>query len=208
MLIALLHGSLDADGRSLARPFLIAALVMAALIGTPILLSTAPKAVNVARWTGFQVHRDALDVAKLANGGGQRASMATLSPVYALEGKLKVYPALAMGPFVYRASAWIPAGERVHYTHLTSPATVDAMLESVPPAAILTGQEGALDAPLSAFAVAHGYVAHPIRMGRGSAARDMVLFTRSQLLTEPVAFGYAPAPRSSDVGAASAPARR
>lgn len=208
MLIALLHGSLDADGRNLARPFLVAALVMAALIGTPILLSTAPKAVNVARWTGFQVHRDALDMAKLANGGGQRASMATLSPVYALEGKLKVYPALAMGPFVYRASAWIPAGERVHYAHLTSPATVDAMLESAPPAAILTGQEGTLDAPLAAFAVAHGYVAHPIRMGRGSAARDMVLFTRSPLPTAPVAFGSAAPPPVLDFGATSAPARR
>ena len=163
--------------------------------------------MSVARWTGFQVHRDALDMAKLANGGGQRASIATLSPVYALEGKLKVYPALAMGPFVYRASAWIPAGERVHYTHLTSPATVEAMLESTPPAAILTGQEGALDAPLSAFAVAHGYVAHPIRMGRGSAARDMVLFTRSPILGEPVAFDYAPPPRVLGFAATSAPAR-
>jgi len=207
MLIALLHSSLDADGRRLARPFLIAALVMAALIGTPILLSTAPRIVSVARWTGFQVHRDAISMAKLANGGGQRASMATLSPVYALEGRLKVYPALAMGPFVYRASAWIPAGERVHYTHLTSPATVDAMLESAPPAAILTGQEGALDAPLSAFAVAHGYVVHPIRMGRGSAARDMILFTRSSILTAPVAFDYAAPSGVSGTAAASAPAR-
>jgi 4-amino-4-deoxy-L-arabinose transferase-like glycosyltransferase len=207
MLIACLHGSLDADGQSLARPFLIAALVMAALIGTPILLSTAPKIVSVARWTGFQVHRDANNIAKLANGGGQRASMATLSPVYALEGKLKVYPALAMGPFVYRASAWIPAGERVHYTHLTSPATVDAMLESAPPAAILTGEEGELDAPLSAFAVAHGYIAHPIRMGRGSAARDMVLFTRSPILRGPVAFDYAAPPGVSGSALTSAPAR-
>ena len=207
MLIAFLHGSLDAEGRTLARPFLIAALVMAALIGTPILLSTAPRIMSVARWTGFQVHRDALDMAKLANGGGQRASMATLSPVYALEGRLKVYPALAMGPFVYRASAWIPAGERGHYAYLTSPATVEAMLESAPPAAILTGQEGALDAPLSAFAVAHGYVAHPIRIGRGSAASDMVLFTRPPLPRVPVAFGYPTPPPVSGYGMASAPAR-
>jgi hypothetical protein len=196
MLIAFLHGSLDAEGRGMTRPFLIAALAMAALIGTPILLSTAPKIMSVARWTGFQVHRDAIRMAKLANVGSQRASMATLSPVYALEGNLKVYPALAMGPFVYRASAWIPAGERGYYAYLTSPATVGAMLENAPPAAILTGQEGALDAPLSAFAVAHGYIAHPIRIGRGSAARDMVLFTRSPLLTAPLAVGYA-APRGA-----------
>lgn len=207
MLIALLHGSLDAEGRSLARPFLISALAIAVLIGAPILLSTAPGIANIARWTGFQVHRDAVDMAKLANGGGQRASMATLSPVYALEGKLKVYPALAMGPFVYRASAWIPAGERVHYAHLTSPATVEAMLESAPPAAILTGQEGALDTPLSTFAVAHGYAAHPVRIGRGSAARDMVLFTRQPILTTPVAYGYTAPPRLSNSAAPSATAR-
>ncbi|MET0309797.1 MAG: hypothetical protein ABW023_13905 [Sphingomonas sp.] len=178
MLIALLHGALDSWEQRMTRPFLIAALALAAFIGTPILLSTAPRIVDIARWTGFQVHRDATRMAQIARAKDQRGLMATLSPVYALEGNLDVYPSLAMGPFVYRASAWIPAEDRRHYRSLTSPATVGAMLESTPPIAILTGQEGALDAPLSAFAVANGYVAHGIRIGRGNVARDMVLFTR------------------------------
>jgi 4-amino-4-deoxy-L-arabinose transferase-like glycosyltransferase len=178
MLIALLHGSLDAPEQAMTRPFLIAALALAAFIGTPVLLSTAPRIVDVAHWTGFQVHRDAVRIAKIARVEGPRSSMATLSPVYALEGGLKVYPALAMGPFVYRASAWIPAEDRRHYTSLASPTTVGGMLENAPPSAILTGQEGALDTPLADFATTHGYVAHPIRIGRGGAGRDMVLFTR------------------------------
>lgn len=187
MLIAFLHGSLDAGERSVAQPFLIAALALAALIGTPILLSTAPRIAQVARWTGFQVHRDAVRMAKIARAEDQRGSMATLSPIYALEGKLKIYPALAMGPFVYRASAWIPLEDRRHYTSLTSPATVGSMLENTPPSAILTGQEGALDAPLSAFAAAHGYIAHSIRIGRGGTDREMMLFTRPPLPTVPPA---------------------
>ena len=178
MLIALLHGSLDLPEQGMTRPFLIAALVLAACIGTPILLSTAPRIVRVAHWTGFQVHRDAARIAKLARVEGPRSSMATLSPVYALEGGLQVYPALAMGPFVYRASAWIPADDRRHYTSLVSPATVGSMLENAPPTAILTGEEGVLDAPLAAFAAAHGYVAHPMRVGRGGSASDMILFMR------------------------------
>ncbi|MBC9031389.1 hypothetical protein IAG41_03195 [Sphingomonas sp. JC676] len=200
MLIALLHGSLDAPEQGMARPFLIAALALAAFIGTPILLSTAPRIIDVAHWTGFQVHRDAVRMAKIARLEGEGSSMATLSPVYALEGHLKVYPALAMGPFVYRASAWISPEDRRHYRSLTSPASVGAMLENVPPTAILTGQEGALDAPLSAFAIAHGYVAHPVRIGRGGAARDMVLFTRPPPPAPPALGCAAP------LGALAAPA--
>jgi hypothetical protein len=192
MLIALLHGSLDAPEQAMTRPFLIAALALAAFIGTPILLSTAPRVVDVAHWTGFQVHRDAVRMASIARVEGPRSSMATLSPVYALEGGLKVYPALAMGPFVYRASAWIPAEDRRHYTSLASPTTVGSMLENAPPSAILTGQEGALDAPLSDYAVAHGYVAHPMRIGRGSGVHDMILFTRPPLPAPPALGCVAP----------------
>lgn len=202
MLIALLHGSLDAAARSTARPFLIAALAVVALIGAPLLLSAAPRIVNVAGWTGFQVHRDSVQIARIARMDPRGGTMATLSPVYALEGGLTVYAPLAMGPFVYRAVAWIPAGDRRHYRSLASPGTIGTMLQSTPPAAVLTGQEGALDTPLSTFAVAHGYVAHPMQVGRGNAARDMILFTRP-LPPRPFAFACAERPRASGGSAAS-----
>lgn len=180
LLIAFLHGSLDPDGRRLARPLLIAALAMTTVIGAPILLLGAPKIIDVAHWTGIQVHRDSTRIARLASVDGRSRTLATLSPVYALEGNLAVYPALAMGPFVYRATPWIPAEDRQHYRSLTSPATVATLLENSPPAAILTGQEGALDVPLSAFAVAAHYVPHRIRIGAGGAKGEMILFTRPQ----------------------------
>lgn len=208
MLIALLHGSLNAHSRSVAGPFLIAALGMAVLIGAPILLSTMPKALSVARWTGFQVHRDAVRMAEALPANSEGRSMATLSPVYALEGGLDVYPALAMGPFVYRASAWIPAADQRHYTSLASPATVGALLETAPPAAILTGMEGALDAPLSAFAVAHGYSAHRVALGRGAPAGEITLFTKPMLPMAPLALGCAAQPASSGSGPISAPGCR
>lgn len=201
MLIAFLHGTLDPPARSVARPFLIAVLVIAGLIGGPVLLSTLPRGINVAGWTGFEVHRDAQRLARIARADRRNGAMATLSPVYALEGGMGVYPSLAMGPFVYRAAAWIPADERGHYRSLTSPQTVASLLESAPPAAILIGQEGALDTPLSAFAIARGYIAHPVRTGRGGGAREMVLFTRPSQ-RPPVAFACAEALAASSLAAA------
>lgn len=195
MLLAFLHGALDARERSIARPFLIAALTVAAVLGISILLSSAPRVANMAGWTGFRVHSDAARIARMVQPGPGRSAMATLSPVYALEGGLEVYPSLAMGPFVYRASAWIPAADREHYRALTSPETVGALLETAPPAAILIGEEGTLDAPLSAFAVAHGYDARAVRVGRGDAAREMILFTRPRPPV-PLAFACGAASRN------------
>lgn len=177
MLIALLHGWLDAHARAIARPFLIAALGMTVLIGAPILLASLPKLFSVSRWTGFRVHQDARHIAAIVRSARPEGTLATLSPVHALEGGLAIEPALAMGPFVYRASDWIPPRDRRHYRHLASPASIGPLLDSAPPAGILIGFEGALDAPLAAFAARHNYVAHRLSLGQMEGAKEPWLFT-------------------------------
>lgn len=177
MLIALLHGWLDAHGRALARPFLIVALGMTVLIGAPMLLASLPKIFFVSRWTGFRVHADAQHVAAIVRSAQPQGTLATLSPVHALEGGLPIEPALAMGPFVYRASEWIPPRDRRHYLHLASPAGIGQLLDRAPPAGILVGFEGPLDAPLAAFAVRHNYTAHRLSLGQMEGAKEPWLFT-------------------------------
>jgi hypothetical protein len=177
MLIALLHGSLDAHARAVARPFLIAALGMTVLIGAPMLLASVPKLFFVARWTGFRVHEDAQQVAAIVRGAQPNGTLATLSPVHALEGGLAIDPALAMGPFVYRASEWIPPRDRRHYLHLASPASIGQLLDRAPPAGILIGFEGPLDAPLAAYAARHDYVGHRLSLGQMEGAKEPWLFT-------------------------------
>jgi hypothetical protein len=182
-LIAPLHGSLDAPARAVARPFLIAALGMTVLIGAPMLLASLPKLFVVSRWTGFRVHDDAQQIAAMVRIAQPKGTLATLSPVHALEGGLAIEPALAMGPFVYRASEWIPPRDRRHYLHLASPESIGQLLDAAPPAGILIGFEGPLDAPLAAYAARHNYVGHRLLLGQIEGAQEPWLFT-------------APAPRS------------
>jgi hypothetical protein len=177
MLIALLQGWLDAHARALARPFLIVALGMTVLIGAPMLLASLPKLFFVSRWTGFRVHDDAQHIAAIVRRAQPKGALATLSPVHALEGGLAIEPALAMGPFVYRASEWIPPRDRRHYLHLASPASIGQLLYRAPPAGILIGFEGPLDAPLAAFAARHNYVGYRLSLGQMEGAKEPWLFT-------------------------------
>lgn len=157
LLLALLHGRLDVQARDAARPWLVAALGVAVVLGAPALLSTLPRAASITAWTGVRVHADGRRIAQLVRAEGGGTTVATLSPVHVLEGGLTIDPALALGPFVYRAADWIPAEDRRHYRFLTSPTTIEARLDHRPPAAVLVGAEGALDAPLLRYALRHGF---------------------------------------------------
>src|SRR3546814_18602205 len=119
--------------------------------------------------TGLSVHETATRVGGLVRRHGGRGKLATVSPVYALEGGLQVYPELAAGPFIYRTADLIPEQDRRHY-RLVSEATLPALLAADPPAGILVGLEGAEDRGLRDYALTHGYRkialhAKSIRMG-------------------------------------------
>lgn len=155
LLAAALFARLPRTGRGRAAPVLIAAAVLAILPGIPRLLLPLPGLARPADWTGARIHRAGVALARqVAVTGGTR--LATLAPIYAIEGGLDVYPELTAGPLVYRVGDLIPVADRVHY-RLVSPTTLGALLERTPPAAILVGFEGALDGPFVDFALDHGY---------------------------------------------------
>jgi hypothetical protein len=83
-------------------------------------------------------------------------TVVTLSPLYALQAGLDIYPELSAGPFGYRVAWLMPAKERSEY-HLMSPHDLVARMRTAPPEAILAGSEGMLETPLVEFAVEQGY---------------------------------------------------
>ncbi|SFJ04109.1 4-amino-4-deoxy-L-arabinose transferase [Sphingomonas sp. NFR04] len=184
LLLALLHGRLDAPSRDAARPWLIAALGVAVVLGAPALLSTLPRAASISAWTGVRVHADGRRIAQLVRANGRGTMVVTLSPVHVLEGGLTIDPSLALGPFVYRAADWIPAEDRRHYRFLASPTTIEAQLDHQVPAAVLVGAEGALDAPLLRYALRHGFEMHSVDLP-GAGFEAPLLLTRPRLAPSP-----------------------
>jgi hypothetical protein len=151
-LLAALHGQLSDAQRASARPLLIAAIALSALTGIPALLPASAALVAPRKWTGMQVHADALRIAKLVDATRSTGPFATLGPLYALEGGNTVYSQLGLGPFVYRAADYIPTDQRPYFSNPISPTTIIPLLQSTCPAAVLVGLEGDLDTPLARFA--------------------------------------------------------
>jgi hypothetical protein len=118
------------------------------------------------RWAPIAVRQAGQRLAQLASRTGAPAKVATLSPIYPLEGGLEIYPELATGPFLYRVGDLIESGRRERYVG-SSPKSIRALLAADPPDAILLGFEGTLEDPLAAFAQEHGYILVDTGMPRG-----------------------------------------
>jgi hypothetical protein len=158
--LALLFARRDAGARMSARPGLVAATVVVLAMIAPRLLLHLGTVFSPERWTVIRVHADGVAISKQLATAGVRGKVATLSPVYPLEGGLAVYPELATGPFAYRTADITPPDVAVFY-HMTSPTRVTALLDADPPAALLLGFEPVLEQPLLAYAQKNGYVPVP-----------------------------------------------
>lgn len=187
LLLGLIAGTLDDERQAAMRPVLIAGIALAGMIAAPLLLAALPALAKPKKVTGLRVHRDGAVIAALARGDGRSGRIATLGPLHALEGGVPVYPGLALGPFVYRAVEWVPPAEQRYYRNAVTPATVGAMLDRDPPAAVVVGYEGPLDRPLADWALAHGYRPTSVRL-RNSGDADQAI-----VLVSPPAASLAPA---------------
>lgn len=151
--ILFLWDRLDERERQEARPFLVAATCFALLSGGPQLFAAAPQLASPRQWTGLAVHRDAMHLAALARNSP--GPVATLAPIYVLEGGRQVYPELASAFVNYRVGDFLRQHEAAHYRYLTSPTAIGALLERRPPGALLVGTEGAIELPLVDYARRH-----------------------------------------------------
>ncbi len=109
------------------------------------------------RWTGVQLHRQARALHDQIPPGERDKPVFTLSPLYALEAGLPVYPELSAGVFGYRVAEYLSEQDAEGF-RLVSPLTVDSFLNRTPPSLLLTGFEGELERGIDEWATSHGYV--------------------------------------------------
>jgi hypothetical protein len=165
VLVGLLFGTFDQDGRRLAQPLMTAVLLLTAVTGAPLLLPSLAGLAKPAGWTGLRVARDGAAIAAIVRESRAAGRpVATLSPLHMLEGGLPIYPQFALGPFVYRAAPWVREEQRRYFTYFVTADAIPVLLSDQPPAAIMTGIEGDADAALDRFARAQGYRAIPMSL--------------------------------------------
>lgn len=124
--------------------------------------------IHPERWEGIAIHRASQELRAIVGEGRKMGGrIATLSPLYALESGLTIYPELATGPFLYRVGDLLDDPQRFKGT---SPTRICAFLMGSPPDAIVVGfeDEAFLEQPLHACAEQMGYVPYPQWLrGRG-----------------------------------------
>ncbi len=141
----------------MVRPILLSAVLVVLAVNAPRLGQYLGKATHPQQWTTMRVHEGGVTIAERMQAAGVTGKVATLAPIYPLEGGLDVYAELATGPFAYR-TADMTSPELAKYYKMTSPSTIEALFEKDPPAAFLLGFEDELEKPMRAFAESHGYV--------------------------------------------------
>ncbi len=156
-IVLIMFANLNDEQKASARPALLAGMVLGLLIGLPRLVQHAPELLSPKKWEVSRVHEFGTRLAQQINERGLKGPVATLVPVYALEGGLAVYPELATGQFAYRNAPFLSPELKQQFI-ATGPETVEALLSSNLPAAILVGFESELEKPFVEFAVKHGYV--------------------------------------------------
>jgi hypothetical protein len=180
LLIGLLFNALEPPVQGRTRPVMLAGLALATIAGGPILLLSLAKLPNPGNWTGLVVHEDARHLRTSIARAGASGPVATLLPVHALEGGFDVYPQLALGQFVYRASDYIPSDERRHFANLVSPATIGNLMAQDRPAAILLGEGSDLEGPLLHFALENGYRPERVKLRRSEDSDAPLLLVASR----------------------------
>ncbi|MCT7376939.1 hypothetical protein [Chelativorans salis] len=157
LILALLFAGLDSNARKQVLPAVVAATIVVLAISIPRLSQFIGTAVHPQHWLVSRVHDGGMAIAQLLEKARVQGKVATLVPIYPLEGGLEVYPELATGPFAYRTADLTPP-DLARFYRMTSPTRVRQLLDTDPPAALLLGFDASLEAPLLAYAESNGYV--------------------------------------------------
>jgi hypothetical protein len=183
VLLVLLAAAQTGPERRALRPLFISVAMLAVAFDGPRLVSRLPALARPSEWTGTIVHAISQEVVAAAQGG----PVATLSPIYVLDAGGRIYPELAGGPFIYRAADLIDTEHRGLW-RLTSPRTLAARLDALPPKAILVGNEGSLDDAFRAYATSRQFRRVPL-VGGQNRYGELQLFvptSRSRFQQVPV----------------------
>ena len=137
---------------------LLTAVLVTLLFVAPARLGEIQQAVDLSNWRPLRIHDTAYAIRAALRKAGVplTGQVATVSPLYAVEANLPIYPELASGQFLFRIGDLLSEAERLHYVG-TSRESITALLMQRPPNAIIVGFSGDLEEPLAEYGEASGY---------------------------------------------------
>jgi hypothetical protein len=113
------------------------------------------------RWMGEEIHRRGQLLRSAVPQDARGRPVATLSPVYALEAGLPIYPELATGQFAFRIGGLL-SSEEIRLYRTASTATLESLLDREPPSAVFIGFADGQDSSLVEYARKRGFVKHTV----------------------------------------------
>lgn len=162
VLVALGIRSLPASARQVLLHALPFGIVLMLAVALPRLATGLADLRHPDRLTPARLKDGAAALSRLAAPDGfATGPVATLSPLYPLQAGLPIYPELAAGPFLWRVADHITPELRASYV-MAGPQDLPQLFGERPPAAILTGFDAMLEAPLEDWGRANGYEPHPV----------------------------------------------
>lgn len=146
---------------------LVISLAIAAfIINRNILLNPLMQLPQFENWTGIKIHNTSQRIRQALGTINSDTRLATLSPLYALEAGIPIYPELATGPFLYRIGDLISEPQRQQLI-ATSPQTLPNLLTLHPPTGVFVGFGRNLDQPLIEYATRYHYYPFPQSLNGG-----------------------------------------
>ena len=107
-------------------------------------------------WTPLRAHAVGEKIKSELGSKSLRGKVATFSPLYAVEARLRIYPQFVTGPYAYRTDKALSA-QQIDRIKAVSPMTLDLLFRKEKPAAIIVGQDRAMDASLEEYGKASGF---------------------------------------------------
>jgi 4-amino-4-deoxy-L-arabinose transferase-like glycosyltransferase len=105
-----------------------------------------------SEWHGMKLRKRVREIRTLP----QEGKILTLAPIYPLEAGRSIYPSFSTGPIAWRVSPFIDPAKALRLG-ITTPATLENMLNAEPPAAVLVGFDKTGEELLLAYASQRGY---------------------------------------------------
>jgi 4-amino-4-deoxy-L-arabinose transferase-like glycosyltransferase len=131
---------------------LVGVCVFVAVTSYPVVLKRTPLVLVPERWEPIEIHKISEDIAEKLKTQNSKLIL-TLAPLLALEGGCDIYTELSCGAIIYRAADSMSPYER-GVTHTVGPKTLEELLKTSPPSAVILnverGKLASLEAPLQA----------------------------------------------------------
>ncbi|MFL0357252.1 ArnT family glycosyltransferase [Erythrobacter sp. GH1-10] len=143
------------DGRNAILPIMVAVALLGVLTGASRIVPGLMEFRKTSAWETLALKREVMKTADEA-GLARGARVATLTPVFALEGGFSIYPEFAAGQFVFRVAPYISEADRVYY-RTTSPTGLEAFLDADQPDGILVNRAEPIERALADYARSRGY---------------------------------------------------